>query len=61
MGSCAKLAPRYYGPFEVLGRIRHVAYIIILPVNMRAHNVFHFSLLKKYVYDPNHVIHWNVI
>ena len=27
----------------------------------RAHNVFHVSLLKKYVHDPNHVINWDVI
>ena len=25
------------------------------------HNVFHVSLLKKYVHDPNHVINWDVI
>ena len=28
---------------------------------MRDHNVFHVSLLKKYVHDPNHMINWNVI
>ena len=28
---------------------------------MRAHNVFHVSLLKKYVHDPNHVVDWNVV
>jgi hypothetical protein len=28
---------------------------------MRIHNVFHVSLLKKYVHDSNHVIDWNVI
>jgi hypothetical protein len=28
---------------------------------MNVHNVFHVSLLKKYVHDPNHVIDWNLI
>jgi hypothetical protein len=28
---------------------------------MRIHNVFHVSLLKKYVPNLNHVIDWNVI
>jgi hypothetical protein len=28
---------------------------------MRVHNVFHVSLLKKYVPDPNHIIDWTVI
>lgn len=60
-GSCAKLAQRYCGPFEVLDRIRLVAYRIALPVNMRTHNVFHVFLLQKYVHDPNHVIDRNVI
>ena len=27
----------------------------------RSHNVFHVSLLKKHVNDPNHVIKWEVI
>jgi hypothetical protein len=28
---------------------------------MFVHNVFHVSLLKKYIHDANHVIDWNVI
>ena len=32
-----------------------------MPDSMRVHNVFHVSLLKKYVHDPNHVIDWNMI
>ena len=47
LGICAKLALRYCGPFKVLDKIRLVAYRIALPANMRAHNVFHVSFLKK--------------
>ena len=56
LGSCAKLSPRYCGSFEVLERIGPVAYRLALPTSTRDHNVFHVSLIKKYVYDPNHVI-----
>jgi hypothetical protein len=37
MGVCANLAPRY--------RVGHVAYRISLPPTVKAHNVFHVSLL----------------
>ena len=55
-GSCAKLSPIYCGPFEVLERIGSVAYRLAFPASTIAHNVFHVSLLNKYVHDPNHVI-----
>jgi hypothetical protein len=35
--------------------------MLAFPASMRVHNVFHVSLLKKYVPDANHVIDWNVI
>ena len=59
LGSCAKLAPRYCGPFEIQSRIGQVAYQLVLPPNLRVHNVFHISVLKKYVHDATHVIKWN--
>jgi hypothetical protein len=61
MGACAKLAPQYCGPFEVLDRVGHVAYRLTLPPTVKEHNVFHVSLLKKYVHDSNHIIDWSVI
>ena len=45
----------------MLERIGPVSYRIALSANTRAHNVFHVSLLKKYVHDHNHVIDWDVI
>jgi hypothetical protein len=56
LGSCTKLAARFCGPFEILDRIGPVAYMLALPTSMNVHNVFHVSLLKKCVHDPNHVI-----
>ena len=38
-----------------------VAYMLALPASMTVHNVFHVSLLKKYVPDANHIIDWTVI
>jgi hypothetical protein len=61
VGSCAKWAARFCGPFEILERIGPVAYKLALPASMTVHNVLHVSFLKKYIPDSNHVITWNVI
>ena len=59
--NCSNLAASYCALFEILERIGHVAYILTLHASMCIHNVFHASLLKKYVPDDNHIIDWNVI
>jgi hypothetical protein len=61
LGSCTKLETIYCGPFKIVDRIGLVAYILALLASMHVHNVFHVSLLKKYVHDPNHVIYWTLI
>jgi hypothetical protein len=61
LGNCSKLEACYCGPFKILERIGHVAYMLALPTSMSIHNLFHVSLLKKYIHDANHVIDWNVI
>jgi hypothetical protein len=61
LGSCTKMAARFYGLFEILDRIGPVAYMLALPASMNVHNVFHVSLLNKYVHDPDHVIDWHLI
>eukprot|EP00253_Pinus_taeda_P032736 PITA_32736 len=58
---CAKLAPRYCGPFQVLARVGSVAYQLALPSHIHVHNVFHVLVLKIYVYDPRRVIRWQNI
>eukprot|EP00253_Pinus_taeda_P018572 PITA_18572 len=58
---CAKLAPRFCGPFQILVRVGPVAYQLALPSHIQVHNVFHVFVLKKYVYDPKHVISWQDI
>ena len=60
-GKSAKLAPRYCEPFQVLTRVALIAYQLALPSNIKVRNVFHVSLLNKYVHDATHVVNWNVI
>jgi hypothetical protein len=41
--------------------VGNLAYQLQLPENVKVHNVFHVSLLKKYVADPSHVLDDGVI
>jgi hypothetical protein len=45
----------------VLAIVGLVSYHLSLLVNMKIHNVFHVSLLNKYVLYISHVVNWNVI
>ncbi|KAL0537619.1 hypothetical protein IC582_026602 [Cucumis melo] len=52
-----KLSPRFVGPFEILERIGPVAYRLALPPSLSTvHDVFHVSMLRKYVPNPSHVV-----
>ncbi|XP_075473990.1 uncharacterized protein LOC142505051 [Primulina tabacum] len=56
-GRKGKLNPRFIGPFEILDRIREKAYRLALPPDLdRVHNVFHVSMLRKYISNPSHVL-----
>ena len=56
-GMKGKLSPRYIGPVEILERIGAVAYRLALAPHLsKIHNVFHISMLKNYVLDPQYII-----
>ena len=56
-GKRGKLNPRYIGPYEILERDGKAAYRLVLPPNLATvHNVFHVSMLKKYVPEESHVL-----
>ena len=56
-GKRGKLSPHYIGPFEIVERIGPVAYRLDFSEQLsRVHNVFHISMLRKYISDPSHVL-----
>ena len=56
-GRRKKLRPRYIGPYEIIAKVGPVAYRLDLPPELsKVHNVFHVSMLCKYISDPSHVL-----
>jgi hypothetical protein len=46
---CRKLYPKFIGPFKITSVVNEVAYRLDLPETLPVHNVFHVSLLKKFI------------
>ena len=58
-GKKGKLSPTFVGPFEILKCISKVAYELALsPTLVGVHNVFHVSMLRKYIPDPSRVLNY---
>ncbi|KAL5537943.1 hypothetical protein UlMin_045730 [Ulmus minor] len=61
-GKKGRLIPRYIGPFEILEKIGKVAYRLALPPELSSvHNIFHVSMLRKYISNPSHVLEYEPI
>ncbi|PKU73061.1 hypothetical protein MA16_Dca019264 [Dendrobium catenatum] len=46
-----KLAPRYFGPYEIFRKIGAIAYRLKLPPTATIHPVFHVSQLRRVIGD----------
>ena len=52
-----KPSPRFIEPYEILERIEPVAYRLALsPELAKLYNVFHVSMLRRYLYDESHIL-----
>ena len=52
-GTKGKLSPRYIGPYVIIARVGALAYRLQLLGSMAGvHLVFHVSMLRKYLKDP---------
>ncbi|XP_070029799.1 uncharacterized protein LOC142170175 [Nicotiana tabacum] len=52
-----KLAAKYYGPYPIDGKVRAVAYKLLLPADILIHHTFLVSQLKKYHEVPAVINH----
>jgi hypothetical protein len=56
-GKKGKLSPRFIGPFEITQKVGKLAYRIALPPDLiGTHDVFHVSMLRKYITNPDVIV-----
>jgi hypothetical protein len=52
-----KLSPRFVGPFKITQKVGRLAYRIALPSDLvGTHDVFHVSMLRKYIVNPDVIV-----
>jgi hypothetical protein len=56
-GKKGKLSPKFVGPFKITQRVGRLAYRIALPPDLvGTHDVFHVSMLRKYIANPDVIV-----
>ena len=57
LGRKEKLNPQFVGLFKILERVGTLVYKVTLTLSLsEIYSVFHVSALRKYVFDPSHVV-----
>jgi hypothetical protein len=58
-GKKGKLNPRFVESFKITQRVGKLAYMIALtPYLIKMHEVFHVSMLRKYITNPNVIVEY---
>ena len=58
-GKKGKLSPRFIGPFEITQRVGRLAYRIALPPDLVVmHDIFHVSMLRKYIANLDVIVEY---
>jgi hypothetical protein len=61
-GKKGKLSPRFIGPFEITQKVGKLAYRIALPPDLIGmHDIFHVSMLRKYIANPNVIMEYELL
>jgi hypothetical protein len=54
-----KLSPKFVGLFKITQRVGRLAYRIAVPPDLvRTHDVFHVSMLRKYIANPDVIVEY---
>ena len=58
-GKKGKLSPRFIGLFKITQKVGRLTYRIALPPNLvRTHDIFHVSMLRKYIANPDVIVEY---
>jgi hypothetical protein len=61
-GKKGKLSPRFIGPFKITQKVGKLAYRIDLPPDLiGTHDVFHVSMLRKYIASPEVIMEYELL